>query len=230
MRSLLFILAALIFNSCTTLNGVKSLQSDMYLMPAKQVNKLTGIKSEQARKTKIILSVKDSAFIISSPLNSFPDKLVEFGEVSKMLLYTYKLDIDILTIPFKIRPSVTGFPTQLNPNFSAALYLGKRIDRYSIERKNQYDKPVLEVKAAGFGFGLFMGPGTVTMNSFVTTSAINFEYDGFVMSGGVAGIFDAKRFNLGLAVGLDYLIDRNRKNWIYQNKPWIGILFGLNLN
>ncbi len=230
MRILLFIMMAFLFNGCTTLNGIKSIQSDVYLVPAGQFQELTGMKPEHGQKAKVNLIAKDSGFVFSSLSDNFPDKSVEFLDVKRLTLYKYTLDIDILTIPFKIRPSVKGFPTQLNPNFSAALYLGKRIDRYNIQRRMEYNKPVLNVKAAGFGFGIFTGPGTVTMNPFVTRNAINFEYDGFVMSGGFAGIYDAKRFNLGLAVGMDYLVDKNRKEWIYQNKPWIGILFGLNLN
>ncbi|WP_157766391.1 hypothetical protein [Pedobacter ginsengisoli] len=32
------------------------------------------------------------------------------------------------------------------------------------------------------------------------------------------------------SLGLDMLTDKNRTNWIYQGKPWVGILFGITLN
>lgn len=124
------------------------------------------------------------------------------------------LDINIITIPFKIRPSAEGFPMQLNTNFSTALYLGKR----------------KEMLKSGYGYGILIGIGAVTMNPDVTKQKITEEYDGFVSSLGLAGLYDAGRFNLGLAAGIDHLMDNNRQKWIYQHKIWIGVLFGINLN
>lgn len=125
-----------------------------------------------------------------------------------------KMDIDIITVPFKIRPGVRGFPTQLNANLSTALYLGKR----------------KELQDSGYGYGVFAGLGSVTMNPYVTRQAIDYEYDGFVSSVGIAGIYDARRFNVGVAIGIDHLMDQNKTKWIYQHQPWVGILLGINLN
>ena len=43
-------------------------------------------------------------------------------------------------------------------------------------------------------------------------------------------IISYSSINTGIAVGTDGLLDKYSKNWIYQNKPWIGILAGINLN
>jgi len=125
-----------------------------------------------------------------------------------------KLDINIITVPFKIRPAVKGFPVQLNTNFSTALYIGKR-------------KDILKI---GYSYGILLGIGAVAMNPHVTQQKITEEYDGFVSSLGLAGLYDTRRFNLGLAAGLDHLIDKNRSKWIYQHKVWLGVLFGIHLN
>ncbi|WP_157593469.1 hypothetical protein [Rufibacter tibetensis] len=135
----------------------------------------------------------------------------------------------MLTIPFKVRPSVEGFPEQLNPNFSAALYLGRRIDSYHIKPLAR-GKRRNTVSGFGGGYGGFVGLGSVTMNPFVTRNAITYEYEGLVLTGGAAAIYDAKKFNMGLAMGSDFLVDKNRENWIYHKKVWFGLLFGLNLN
>lgn len=37
-------------------------------------------------------------------------------------------------------------------------------------------------------------------------------------------------FKYGVGVGWDYLTDRDKGIWIYQNKPWYGLTVGLNLN
>lgn len=125
-----------------------------------------------------------------------------------------KFDINIMTIPFKIRPAVKGFPLQLNTSFSTALYLGKRKDRLKM----------------GYGYGILLGMGAVAMNPYVTRQKITDEYDGFVTSAGLAGLYDTKGFNLGLAMGFDHLMDSNRENWIYQHKIWLGLFFGIHLN
>ena len=68
------------------------------------------------------------------------------------------------------------------------------------------------------------------MNPWVTNNRIAIEYDGVVWTKGVTGIIGLNNFTTGLAVGWDHLLDRNMAYWIYQGKPWIGFVFGLNLN
>jgi hypothetical protein len=68
------------------------------------------------------------------------------------------------------------------------------------------------------------------MNPSVTNSLVAIEYDGVVWSKGVAGIIGLNSFTTGLALGWDHLLDPNRKYWIYKDKPWIGFVFGLNIN
>ena len=125
-----------------------------------------------------------------------------------------KTDINMLSFPFKIRPSIKGFPSQLNASFNAALYLGKR----------------KEWKKKAYGSGLFAGLGAAAITPYVTQQKIDYEYEGLVISTGIATVYDIKQINLGLAIGIDHLMDKNSNKWIYQHKPWFGLLFGMNLN
>lgn len=142
-----------------------------------------------------------------------------------------EIDIDVFTLPFKIRPTRGLLPAQLNSNFNAALYLGRRIDLY-----NYHWKPVTptfavrQLQSRGFGYGLFAGIGSASIDDFVTRNPIGIEYEGVILDAGVASLYDARIFNIGLAIGVDYLMDANRQQWLYQKKPWFGVLFGLNLN
>jgi hypothetical protein len=140
-------------------------------------------------------------------------------------------DIDFLTIPFKYRPRVNAFARQFNTNLNGGVYLGYRNDNYVL----QYRKDVLgrfqrKTTHLGFSFGAFTGVGGTAMNPWVTNDQINIEYDGVVWTKGVTGIIGLDKFTVGLAVGWDNLMDRNKRHWIYQGKPWIGLAFGLNLN
>ncbi|MFC3562630.1 hypothetical protein [Pedobacter jamesrossensis] len=104
--------------------------------------------------------------------------------------------------------------------------MGRRNDSYSITKQ----RGRLKIQGTGYGYGAFFGVGSVTMNPFVSQDKIDYEFDGFVLQGGMAGIYDAKKFSIGLALGTDFLMDKNKGDWIYQGKPWLGMVFGLQLN
>lgn len=68
------------------------------------------------------------------------------------------------------------------------------------------------------------------MTPTTTTNFISTEYDGIVWPKGVAGIIAVNNFTVGVSLGFDNLLDRNKQFWIYESKPWFGLAFGLNLN
>lgn len=140
-------------------------------------------------------------------------------------------DIDFLTIPFKVRPNEKSLPAQFNTNLNGAVYMGYRNDIYRLRYKKiplkGYER---QTNHYGISVGIFGGLGGTAMNQWVTEYQITEEYDGVVWSKGIAGIIGIDNFTLGLALGWDHLLDKNKKFWIYQGKPWLGLAFGLNLN
>lgn len=217
-RIIPYFFSIVFLSSCVIISRTDKIEQDTYNIKMKSGSN----QVEKLLKNLIVVDMVDSLIISGTeqlviPLNR---------PFNSILLSKDAFDIDILTLPFKIRPSVNSFPTQLNSNFNAALYVGKKYDFYHIK----YHKEKRKIKYRGVGYGVFAGIGGVTMNPFVTGNNINYEYDGMVLHGGIATILDAKKMNFGIATGLDHLFDKNKTYWIYQNKPWIGILFGLNLN
>lgn len=153
------------------------------------------------------------------------------GAVNNPWFRQHSFDVDFLTIPFKYRFPVGNFPRQFTSNINGAVYLGYRSDAYVIRYPaTLLGKSNRDVNHFGFSFGGFTGLGATAMNPWVTANAIDIEYDGVVWSKGVAGIAALNNFTAGLAFGWDHLFDRNRAFWIYQGKPWVGFVFGLNLN
>ncbi len=150
----------------------------------------------------------------------------------RLLLLRRRLDLDVFTIPFKVRPPQSGVPVQLNTNFNAAVYVGRRLDFYSLRTKRTTPfGPTAHIRATGIGYGAFIGAGSTYITSDVTgPRATAADYEGVVVHGGLAAIYDARAFNIGLAVGVDQLLGPDGSAWIYQHKPWFGILFGLDLN
>lgn len=163
-------------------------------------------------------------------------QLFSFTEVSGpgsafLRLKKSSFDIDVLTIPFKYRPSEKGFPNQLNANFSGALYAGLRNDFYHFNyRTNGLGENRRKLTHFGFSFGVFSGIGSSAINPWVTQNQVSSEYDGFLLMNGVAGIVAVNKLTFGLGLGIDHLLDKNKKYWIYNHKPWIGLTVGLNLN
>lgn len=153
------------------------------------------------------------------------------GDKRSITFISRSFDVDVLTILFKYRPYNSGFPNQLNTNFNAAGYIGHRSDLYKLS----YDKNPLNVYLRrmnhfAYSIGFFGGLGATSMNSFVTNDRVIAEYDGVVITKGISGMIGIGNLTFGAAIGLDHLMDKNNKVWIYQAKPWTGFTVGLNLN
>ena len=140
-------------------------------------------------------------------------------------------DLGAISVLFKIRPTVHGFPPQMNTAFNGSVYLGLRTDIYKLKYR---ETPLHVYKKTqshlGYSFGVFTGLGTELVNEFNTESGITIEYDGIVNLSGVVAIVGINNLTLGLALGVDHLLDKNKTIWIYTGKPWVGLSVGLNLN
>jgi hypothetical protein len=140
-------------------------------------------------------------------------------------------DLDILTILFKYRPYISGFPNQLTTNFNTAGFMGYRSDLYILSYdKNPLNSYQRRMNHFGYSVGFFGGLGSTQMNQFVTNDNVPSEYDGVVITKGIAGLVGIGNTTFGAALGLDHLMDKNYKVWIYQAKLWTGFTVGLNLN
>ena len=140
-------------------------------------------------------------------------------------------DLDVMSILLKYRPYTAGFPNQLNTNFNAAEFVGYRTDLYILSYdKNPLNTYIRRINHFAFSIDGFVGLGVTQMNPFVTNNYIPSEYDGIVITKGIAGLIGVGEFTFGAALGFDHLMDKNRKAWIYQGKPWLGFTVGFNIN
>lgn len=139
-------------------------------------------------------------------------------------------DLDILSVPAKFRPTTSALPTQLNTEFNGNVFLGYRFDRFKIKRKQLALVRTEQVIHRAFTFGLFGGLGATQVTPSTTNRYISDEYNGLVFQRGATVMAGINNLTVGLGVGWDYLSDKNRSAWIYQNKPWYGLTLGLNLN
>jgi hypothetical protein len=141
------------------------------------------------------------------------------------------LDIDISTVLMKYRPSIGELPAQLTTDLNLAMYAGWRFDYYPLEhRKDPLKRNYTNIRNHGFDFGFFTGPGTTLISPSTTRNQRNDEYNGMIVQAGFAGFIESNIASFGLAVGCDYLLSADRELWIYQNKPWVGLVVGVALN
>ncbi|TGE20484.1 hypothetical protein E5K00_21035 [Hymenobacter aquaticus] len=186
------------------------------------------------RRTVYVEQAQDTLrLLLPSPPAGSPQRLsygLHHGQ--HVILLQRNFDLDVFTIPFKARPPQGPVPVQLNTNFNAALYFGRRLDFYHVNGRQLLDgHHAPQIRTVGLGYGLFTGLGSTAISPDVLRQpGTGGAYEGFVVHAGAATIYDARIFNLGLAVGFDQLLGPDGRHWLYQRKQWFGVLFGLDLN
>jgi hypothetical protein len=163
---------------------------------------------------------------IAFPLNEKPEAFTNY------IFRKNSFDIDVLSILFKYRPTVNGFPPQLSTSIlNGALYLGYRTDIYKLKYKqNPLKKFKRNINHYGFSIGVFGGISASRIDENSTMGRLNYQYDGFIIPTGISAIIALDKLSFGIMGGIDELPDKNSKVWIYNGKPWIGLSVGLNLN
>ncbi len=158
------------------------------------------------------------------------DDIPEVVENKDQYFIMRDLHLNIITIPFKLRPSEEGFPAQLNSNFNGEIFLGYRLDKFRRHFKNTPAGIKDEMLHWGISGGIFGGIGSSAITPWTTNYRTMDEYNGLVLSRGIGVLGAVNRLNVGFAIGWDYLTDRDKSIWIHQNKIWYGLALGLNLN
>lgn len=230
MKLPLFGFIILLTGSCTSLRetSVHELDDGYYRVTEK--NKAA---------EKIYLQVtEDSLLLFALPLHpgqgagrTVSLNRIPADSLSKPLLLQHSsVDIDLTTILLKYRFRRPSLPGQLNSNFNAALYIGYRRDYYRFrDRKDPLGNRTREMHHFEIDIGPFAGIGATAINPSTTAGLVAEEYDGVLLQKGLAVFVGGGRFSLGLGLGFDGLLNHHRHEWIYQEKPYIGLLIGLNL-
>lgn len=218
------------FYSCSTMEKVSmhGFTSGYYQMDSSQQTK------------SIYADVTDEKVDIYNQHDQVPDKEICFSiplVPCDSLLNTplkfrkQSLDIDLTTIFFKYRPSVYGLPPQLTTDLNIAVYAGWRVDTYKVySSTDPLNRRRTRINNLGYDFGVFAGAGSTSVNSYTSNNRSNLDYNGMILQTGMAGFLESTIASFGIAVGIDYLLNRDRKIWIYNNKPWIGFILGIALN
>jgi len=216
MKYVLFFLAVVSFSSCSSLRSQSQLTSGYY-----------DFRQPSNHYIKVYVDVRnDSLNIIPIDKQNATSILPEVDQ----LFLKHSLDVDVLAVPFKFRPSSSGFPRQLTADFNGNIFVGYRIDRYKAHFVKTPAGMVEQLRQRALTLGAFGGLGTSPINPGTTNYQTTDEYSGFILSRGISLMVGINNLTVGIGTGWDYLTDRDKSIWIYQNKPWYGLTLSLNLN
>ena len=231
--SLYLIILSILSIGCSTINETSK----------EQMN--TGIYKVRNQNNKHYYAVVEEDSITLHPVNKTNEgwiadtslaatiqlNAISAGSCQPLTFVSRKPVLNILSIVFKYRPSTDGFPNQLHTNFNAAGYIGYGSESYILAYdKNPLNSYERKMHHFGYSFGLFGGLGAPEITPSVTNDNVQIEYYGVIFTKGVTGMVSVGSLTFGAAIGFDHLLDKNRKFWIYQGKPWIGLAVGLSLN
>lgn len=200
------------------------------------------LKTQKADPSKVYLNVIEDSILIYPLRNDgnkdFPDTSSFTGiRISKIRPgdYFYKscfikksFNADLTSILFKYRHPRDDVPGQFSADLNFAIYMGFRKDFYKIESSvHPLHEEMSFIKQFGFDLGIFAGIGTSPVNPTVTNNKISQQYDAMIFQKGVSGFISYDNISIGLAIGFDNLVDKNKASWIYNQKPYLGLVIGI---
>jgi hypothetical protein len=181
-------------------------------------------QGERYRKADVYVS-NDSVKVFSGDGREIAHK-----PLTDQLFLKQSFDLDVMTVAFKYRPGSIALPRQLLTDFNGNIFIGYRVDRFRARYRSTPLGNKVVHSHRGITLGGFGGLGSAAVTPWTTRNLVTDEYNGFVLSRGLALLIGLNTLTVGAGVGWDYLTDRDKRVWIYQNKPWYGLAIGLNLN
>tara|TARA_R110000744_G_scaffold379985_2_gene499373 strand:+ start:678 stop:1574 length:897 start_codon:yes stop_codon:yes gene_type:complete len=189
-----------------------------------------GYKAQLKEKSIIDLDSSDGVF--SVPNNN--SNLLEDSDFSYTVPIIYsdnKPVLQTLTIPFKFRGSVKDISSTITTGFNAGIAYGYQWNIVTVApiyntvngSMQGYDK-----QTKSFALAPFAGLTSISLEEDNTNKTIENSKTVIGLSLGGVGVLTYNRFNIGLALGIDYGLE-DSKEWIYQGRSWTGLVLGLDL-
>ncbi|MDD2246088.1 MAG: hypothetical protein PHI70_04185 [Proteiniphilum sp.] len=166
----------------------------------------------------------------SSTVEIYPLIVCEKDIVPRITFHEKGFEMNFIMLPLKFRPAAKGVPSQLNCDFNGSIYTGFSKNRYNIDYLNhKTGLYVRNISKYEFSYGIYLGIGNTFISPTTTNHATDDEYDGVVLQKGIAVCLGYNNLKAGIAVGMDNLLGKDRKSWIYENRPYLAFTLGFNI-
>lgn len=200
------------------------------------------LKAPDTNPEFVYLSLKEDSLVVFPVIRNMKDLVPDKSKSQGINInsispgsYLYKstfvktsVDLDLSTVILKFRPAAADVPSQLSSNINGIFYTGFRRDYFMLKSSlSELHEISSFVRHTGFDFGFFAGLGITPLNPTVTMNRITQEYDGMVFQKGFSIFATFEDMSVGFALGFDTLLDHNKNVWVFNNKPWIGLAFGI---
>jgi hypothetical protein len=198
-------------------------------IPAKNPENIYLNKTDDSLKVYAVqkknkFKLYDTTVVYGASLKSIPPGNTLYNSI----FVKTSADIDLSTVLLKFRPASGNVPSQLSSNVNGILYAGFRKDFFKLKSGfSELHEMSSFIRHTGIDFGIFAGIGISPVNPTVTMNRTIQEYDGIVFQKGIAVFGTFENMSVGLALGFDNLLDHNKAIWIFNNKPWLGLAFGI---
>ncbi len=153
-----------------------------------------------------------------------------FAKSKKLSWLTSNQVFQALSIPVKVRLRTGEYPYQAEGSINFGIAYGWKFTHH-VYQNYYYRKTGDFVNSSENHYsltpGLFAGPGIIELtpqNSITPNNRniLSFTYGAMLVCG-------VNRLNVGLALGFDNAVGNSDKEWVYQNKPWIGVTISFDL-
>lgn len=190
--------------------------------------------------TKVVIQIPGSVIRGDALLQASGDyffKTTKFDATSNkrktFVYYGSQIILKSLTVPLKIRPALTdskfgdAFPKQVETGFNFGLALGWKLNRTSYFSTPNFLG--LTSNQISLTPSILFNLGAVALSDKNTIPAQTITQTVLSKSFGGALMIGFNRFSFGIARGKDYVSGSAKNNWVYQGKPWTGIIVALDL-
>ncbi|HYC85254.1 MAG TPA: hypothetical protein VEB86_08535 [Chryseosolibacter sp.] len=215
IHSLTMMVVALSCASCASLKSPRHQLNDGHYR----------LKESGSKAKKVFIQAADDSLFVYKD-----NKLHEAPLLENSKFIKHSLDLDLITVAFKYRPSSMEFPRQLTADFNGNVYVGYRTDQFTKYSEKTPAGIRKTIRHRALTLGAFAGIGSTAITPWTTNYRTTDEYSALVITKGVAAMAGVNSLTIGLAIGWDAVTDRDKNIWIYQNKPWYGVSLGLSIN
>jgi hypothetical protein len=167
------------------------------------------------------------------------DKYHLKGKLYSSSLFKY-MDIrpvaQAIAIPFKFRFRISdAFPSTASSDFSVGFAIGEKFTNCRYRKfffkdgAGNYSPYNDYTSQWTFSPGVFIAPTAIDLDSAQTEGSVSIPRTVIGATAGVFFVAGYNSFNLGAAIGFDKTFGSGPKNWVYSGKPWLGIIFAVDI-